>query len=67
VAPPSIHKGLSGQVCQAEGIIEIPKWEQASVGRHSRTMEFQLQARIERDPKSGFVFFTRCTVHPQPR
>jgi hypothetical protein len=67
LARPSIHKDLSGQVCQAEGIIEIPKREQASVGRHARTVEFQLQAGIERDPESGIAFFTRCTVHLQPR
>jgi hypothetical protein len=39
---------------------------QARGGRNSRTVEFQLQARIECDPKNGVAFFTRCTVHLQP-
>jgi hypothetical protein len=63
LARPGIHKDFSGQVCQAEGIIEIPKGEQTSLGRRSRTVEFQLQAGIERDPESGVVFFTRCITH----
>ena len=67
LARPGIRKDFSGQVCQAKRIIEIPKREQPSVGRHSRTVEFELQAGIERDPESGIVFFTRCTVHVQPR
>jgi hypothetical protein len=40
LARSDIGETFSGQVCQAEGIIEIPKREQPSVGRHSRTMEF---------------------------
>jgi hypothetical protein len=64
---PWVGENLSGQVCQAEGIIEVPKGEQTSVGRHSRTVELQPQARVESDPKSGIVFFTRCAVHLQPR
>jgi hypothetical protein len=64
---PSVGESLSGKLCQAKGIIEVPKREQPSVGRHSRTMEFQLQAGIERDPESGIAFFTRCTVHLQTR
>src|SRR4051794_30210551 len=40
LAGPGIGQDLSGQVCQAKGVIEIPKREQASVGRHSRTVEF---------------------------
>ena len=67
LAGPGVGENLSGQVCQAEGIIEIPKGEQTSVGRHFRTVELQLQAGIEGDPESGIVFFTRCTVHLQPR
>jgi hypothetical protein len=35
------------------GVIEVSKGEQTSVGRNSRTVEFQLQARIECDPKNG--------------
>ena len=67
LACPGIGEGLSGQVRQAEGIIEVSKGEQTSIGRHSRTVERQLQAGIESDPERGFVFFTRCTVHLQPR
>jgi hypothetical protein len=67
LARPGIRKDFSGQVCQAKGIIEISKREQASIGRHSRPMEFQPEAVIEGDPESGIVFFTRCTVHLQPR
>ena len=67
LARPGIRKDFSGQVCQAERIIEIPEREQASIGRHSRPMEFQPEAVIEGDPESGIVFFTRCTVHLQPR
>jgi hypothetical protein len=64
---PSVGENLSGQVCQAEGIIEVPKGEQTSVGGNSRTVEFQLQAMIKCDPESGPVCFTRCPVHPQLR
>jgi hypothetical protein len=67
LARPGIRKDFSGQVCQAEGIIEISEREQPSVRRHARTMEFQLQAGIKRDPESGIAFFTRCTVHFQLR
>ena len=67
LARPGICKDFSGQVCQAERIIEISKREQTSIGCHPRTVEFQLQAMIEGDPESGAVAFTRCTVHLQPR
>jgi hypothetical protein len=66
LARPGIRKDFSGQVCQAKRIIEISEREQPSVGGHARTVEFQPQAGIERDPESGSVFFTRCTVHLQP-
>ena len=67
LARPGIRKDFSGQVCQAESIIKLPKGEQPSVGRHARTVEFELQAGIERDPESGSVFFTLCAVHLQLR
>ena len=67
LARPGICKDFSGQVCEAEGIIEIPERKQTSVGRHSRTVEFQLQAGIERDPENGTAFVTCYTVHLQPR
>ena len=63
--PRRLH--FSGQVCQAEGIIEVPKGEQTRVRGDPRPVEFQLQARIERDPESGSALITRCTVHLQPR
>ena len=50
---PGLCKDVSGQVCQAESIVEIPEREQSSVGRHARTVECELQAGIERDPESG--------------
>jgi hypothetical protein len=62
-----IGENLSGQVCQAEGIIEVPKGEQTSVGRNSRTVKLQLQAGVESDPESGIVRFTRRPIHLQPR
>ena len=40
LARPDVGEGLSGQVCQAEDVIEIPKGKQSSVGRHARTVEF---------------------------
>src|SRR5215208_3299850 len=67
LARPGIRKDLSGQVCQAESIIEVSKGEQASVGRDLGAVKFELQAEIERDPESGIAFFTRCTVHLRPR
>ena len=67
LAGPGIGETLSGQVCQAERIIEISKREQTSIGCHSRPMEFQLQAGIERDSENGTAFVTRYTVHLQPR
>ena len=33
LAGPGVGENLSGQVCQAEGIIEVPNGEQPSVGR----------------------------------
>jgi hypothetical protein len=33
LARPGIRKDFSGQACQAEGVIEIPKREQTRVGR----------------------------------
>jgi hypothetical protein len=67
LARPGVSESLSGQVCQAEGIIEIPEREQTSVGRDLGAVEFQLQAGIERDPECGITCFTRCPVHLQPR
>ena len=55
LARPDVGEGLSGQVCQAEDVIEIPKGEQFSVGRHARTVEFELRAGIERDPERAAV------------
>ena len=66
LARPGIGQTLSGQVCQAEGIIEIPKRKQTSVGRHARTVELQLETVIKGDPESSIAFVTRCTVHVQP-
>ena len=58
---------VSGKLGQAEGIVKFAKGEQTSVGRDPRTMELQLQTGIELDPEGGIAFFTRCTVHFQPR
>jgi hypothetical protein len=44
-------------------MVEIAESEQTSVGRDSRTVEFQLEAMIEGDPESGPVCFTRRIVH----
>ena len=44
LAGPGIGKDLSGQVCQAQDLIEIPKRKQPSVGRHARTVEFELRS-----------------------
>ena len=66
LARPCIRKDFSGQVCQAERIVEIPEREQSSVGRDLGAVECQLQAGIERDAENGIAFFTRCTVHLQP-
>jgi len=63
LARPGVGEGLSGQICQAKGIIEVSKGEQTSVGRDPRTVELQLQAGIEADPKSGPICFTRRTAH----
>src|SRR3712207_6911881 len=39
LAGPGVGENLCGQVRQAEGIIEVPKGEQPSVGCHLRTVE----------------------------
>src|SRR5215213_8195001 len=66
LARPGVGESRSRQLRQPKCIIEFAKGEQTSVGRDPRTMKLQLQARIERDPESGSVFFTRCTVHLRP-
>ena len=66
LARPDVGEGLSGQVCQAEDVIEIPKGEQFSVGRHARTVEFELQAGIERDPESGSFLHPLRRPSPAP-
>ena len=66
-AGPGVGENKPNEFGQTKGIVELPKGEQTSVGRDLETVEFQLQARIERDPKSGIGFFTRCTAHLQPR
>ena len=67
LARSGIGKSLSGQVRQAEGIIEVPNGEQPSVGRHLRTVKLQFEAMVECDPQSGTVCFTRRTIYVQPR
>ena len=62
LAGPGVGEDLSGQVCQAKRIIEIPKGEQTSVGRDPRAMELQLQAGVEGDPESGIAL-----LHPPHR
>jgi hypothetical protein len=66
LARPGIRKDFSGQVCQAKCIIEIPEREQASIGRHSRPMEFQLQAAVKSESKMGLGRFTRWVLHASP-
>jgi hypothetical protein len=56
-----------GHLEHTKGIIEVSKGEQTSIGRHSQTMKFQLQAGVESDPESDMICFTRYTVHLQPR
>ena len=48
LARPDVGEGLSGQVCQDEDVIEIPKGEQSSVGR---------PVRRHLDPKVGYGGF----------
>jgi hypothetical protein len=67
LAGPGVSNNFSGKLGQAEGIVKFAKGEQTSIGRNSRTVEFQLQAGVESDPESGILFFTRCPVHLQPR
>jgi hypothetical protein len=67
LAGPGVGENLSSYVRQAEGIIEVPKGEQPSVGRHLRTVKLQFEAMVECDPESGTVCFTRRTIHLQPR
>src|SRR3954465_889874 len=67
LASPGVGKGLSGQVCQAKGTIEVSKGEQTSVGRDPRTVELQLETGIEGDPESGPICFTHRTAHHWPR
>jgi len=67
LARPGLCKDVSGQVCQAESIVEIPEREQSSVGRDLGAVECQLQAGIERDAENGLAFLTRCTVYVRLR
>jgi hypothetical protein len=61
----SVSEIRSRQVREAKGIIEVPKGKQTSVGRHARTVELQLQSKIESHPESSIVFFTPLH-HPSP-
>ncbi len=50
-AGPAVGQHLPGHLGQAEGIIEFTEGEQPGVGRDLGTVEFQLQAAVESDPK----------------
>ena len=64
--PVLVSEDLPGDFGQAKSIIEFTKSEQTSVGRHSRTMEFQLEAGIEGHPEDSLCF-TRCIDHVRSR
>ena len=61
-----VRQNLSSGLAQTKGIVEFAAGQQTAIRRDLRAVELQLQAGIERDPESGSVFFTRCTVHLQP-
>ena len=61
-----VRQNVSSGLAQTKGIVEFAAGQQTTIGRDLGAVELQLQAGIERDPESGSVFFTRCTVHLQP-
>jgi hypothetical protein len=58
-----IGEPLSGQLGEAERIIEVSKGGQPGIGRDPRSLERQPEATIERHPKTGLWSFTRHLVH----
>ena len=61
-AGPGVRQDLSSGLAQAEGIIEFAAGEQPTIGRDLRSVELQLEAAVERDPKSGIL-----ALHPLHR
>ena len=49
---------------QVEGVVQLTVGEQAAVRGDARTVEFELDAAVERDPQRGSFGFTRRVRHP---
>jgi hypothetical protein len=64
--PPDAGVGehLARHCREAERVIEFPEGKQTGIGSDGRTVEFELQAAVERDPQPAPHRFTRRLVHP---
>jgi hypothetical protein len=59
LASATIGKNASGQIGQANGIVEFAIHKQPSVRGDAAAMEFQLQAPVKLDPQRAIIRFTR--------
>ena len=63
----SISQTLPGDGHQAEHIIKLPERQQTSIGGDAGTVELQLEAAVEIEPRSVRFRFTRWVRHDRSR
>ena len=64
-ATPPLAECRGGHRGQAEGVVQLAVGEQAAVRGDPRTVELELDAAVEGDPKR-LLRFTRRVRHPRP-
>ena len=65
LATTTLAEGRCGHRGQVEHIVQLAVGEQSAVGGDPRTVELELDAAVEGDPKRP-VRFTRRVRHPRP-
>ena len=58
-----VRQHLSSGLAQTKGIVEFAAGKQPAIGRDLRSVELQLEATVERQPKINILRFTRRSFH----
>ncbi len=62
-AAAAFRKGITGQIGQPEGVVQLPVGQQPGVGGDPAAVELQPQPTVEIDPQGTVIRFTRWVVH----
>jgi hypothetical protein len=57
-APTTVGKNATGEIGQAESVVEFPIPKQASAGGDAAAVKFQMQSPVKIDPQRSIIRFT---------